>query len=357
MQLYNKMSADQRREWIMEAGKQRMTLSFYQYHHIKNPRLFRDKLFLEWNALDVLGRTYVAHEGINAQISLPAEYMERFKEKLDEIIFLQEIRLNIAIEQDDMSFLKLKVKVRDKIVADGLDDESFDVTEKGIHLDAKSFNELVEDPDTILVDMRNHYESEVGHFKGAITPDVDTFRESLPIIEEQLKEFKEDKNLVMYCTGGIRCEKASAYFKHKGFKNVYQLEGGIIEYTRRASEAGLENKFLGKNFVFDERRAERISEDVISVCHQCGTGCDDHANCANESCHLLFIQCPSCAAEYETTCSIDCRAIVRLPFEEQKALRKGKEAGKDQFSKGRSSVLKFKSSDIDSASDKETGHA
>lgn len=342
MQLYNKMSADQRKDWIKAAGKQRVTLSFYQYHQIKNTRFLRDKLFIDWNQMEVLGRTYLANEGINAQISLPAENMEAFKEKLDEIIFLQDIRLNIAIEQDDMSFLKLKVKVRDKIVADGLDDDSFDVTDRGIHLDAASFNDIVQKPDTILVDMRNHYESEVGHFKGAITPDVDTFRESLPIIEEQLAEFKEDKNLVMYCTGGIRCEKASAYFKHKGFKNVYQLEGGIIEYTRRASEAGIENRFIGKNFVFDERRAERITDDVISVCHQCGTSCDDHTNCANASCHLLFIQCPECAAHFEHTCSADCKEIVRLPEEEQKELRKGKEAGKDQFSKGRSSVLKYK---------------
>ena len=343
MQLYNKMSADQRREWIKAAAKQRVTLSFYQYHQIQNPGLFRDKLFLDWNKLHVLGRTYVAREGINAQLSLPSENMEAFIAKLDEIIFLQGVRLNIAIEQDDMSFLKLKVKVRDKIVADGLDDETFDVTNKGVHLDAQSFNNIIEEEDTILVDMRNHYESEVGHFNGAITPDVDTFRESLPIIEDQLADFKEDKKLVMYCTGGIRCEKASAYFKHKGFKNVFQLEGGIIEYTRRAMEAGIENKFIGKNFVFDERRAERISDDVISACHQCCTSCDEHTNCANASCHLLFIQCPECAEHLDQSCSEACKKIVQLPFEEQKALRKGKEAGKEQFSKGRSSVLKFKS--------------
>jgi UPF0176 protein len=210
-------------------------------------------------------------------------------------------------------------------------------------VDARTFNDLTEDPDTIVVDMRNHYESEVGHFEGAITPDVDTFRESLPIIVEELEDYKEEKNLVMYCTGGIRCEKASAYFKHKGFKNVYQLDGGIIEYTRRAKEEGLPVKFKGKNFVFDERRAERITEDIISVCHQCGDTCDDHTNCTNASCHLLFIQCPSCAEAYHGACSEDCSVIVQLPDDEQKELRKGKAAGKEQFSKGRSSVLKFKS--------------
>lgn len=342
MQLYNKMSAEQRRNLILEAGEKRLTLSFYQYHHIRNPRFFRDKLFLDWNELNVLGRTYVAEEGINAQISVPSANFDALREKLSEVTFLDGIRLNVAIEQDNLSFLKLKIKVRDKIVADGLDDSTFDVTDSGIHVDARTFNELSEDPDTIIVDMRNHYESEVGHFEGAITPDVDTFRESLPIIAEELDDFKENKNVVMYCTGGIRCEKASAYFKHRGFKKVYQLDGGIIEYTRRAKEEGLDLKFRGKNFVFDERRAERITEDIISVCHQCGETCDDHTNCANASCHLLFIQCPSCAEAYHGACSEECSTVVQLPVEDQKVLRKGKVAGKEQFSKGRSSVLRYK---------------
>ena len=129
--------------------------------------------------------------------------------------------------------------MRDKIVADGLNDETFDVTNRGVHVDADTFNKLIDNPNTVLVDMRNHYESEIGHFKNAITPDVDTFRESLDIIEEDLKDHKEDKNLVMYCTGGIRCEKASAYYKHKGFKKVFQLDGGIINYVRQVNEKGL----------------------------------------------------------------------------------------------------------------------
>jgi len=219
MQLYNTLSAKERAALIEEAGQERLTISFYKYARIDNTSIFRNHLFIQWNTLDVLGRIYVANEGINAQLSVPAENFESFKTHLDSISFLENVRLNIAIEQDNKSFLKLKVKVRKKIVADGLDDETFDVT-------------LIEDPDTVLVDMRNHYESEIGHFKNAITPDVDTFRDSLDIIEEDLKDHKEDKKLVMYCTGGIRCEKASAYYKHKGFKQVYQLEGGIIEYAR-----------------------------------------------------------------------------------------------------------------------------
>ena len=342
MQLYNTLSAEERKALIAEAGLERLTVSFYAYHQIGNPSLFRDYLFIHWNDLEVLGRIYVAHEGINAQLSVPAIHFNAFKAHLDSITFLENVRLNIAIEQDNFSFLKLKVKVRHKIVADGLNDASFDVTNIGVHLDAEKFNDIIEDPNTVLVDMRNHYESEIGHFKNAITPDVDTFRDSLDLIEEDLRAHKEDKNLVMYCTGGIRCEKASAYYKHKGFKNVFQLEGGIIEYTRQVENKGLENKFIGKNFVFDHRRAERISEDVIAHCHQCGNSCDTHVNCANEACHLLFIQCPTCANAMDDCCSDACKEVHNLPFEEQKALRKGKTVSNKIFKKGRSEVLKYK---------------
>ena len=343
MQLYNTLSAKEREALIDKAGKDRLTISFYKYAHIGNVRIFRNHLFIHWNEMDALGRIYVASEGINAQLSVPSENFNVFKEHLDSISFLEGVRLNIAIEQDNKSFLKLKIKVRDKILADGLNDDTFDVTNKGVHLNARKFNKLVDDPDTILVDMRNHYESEIGHFKNAITPDVDTFRDSLDIIEEQLSDHKEDKNLVMYCTGGIRCEKASAYYKHKGFKNVFQLEGGIIEYTRQVRDQDLENKFIGKNFVFDDRRAERISEDVISHCHQCGQPCDTHVNCANEACHLLFIQCEACAEKMNTCCSDHCKETAALPYEEQKRLRKGKVVSNKIFKKGRAEHLKFKS--------------
>ena len=340
MQLYNTLSAQERAALIDEAGEERLTLSFYAYAHIGNPQVLRDHLFVSWNALDILGRIYVAHEGVNAQLSVPAPKFNAFKAHLDSIAFLKDVRLNIAVEQDNKSFLKLKIKVRNKIVADGLNDDTFDVTNKGVHLSAAEFNALTSQDDTIVVDMRNHYESEIGHFEGAITPDVDTFRDSLPIIEEDLSEHKEDKNLVMYCTGGIRCEKASAYFKHKGFKNVYQLEGGIIEYARQVKNQGLNNKFVGKNFVFDERRSEAISEDVIARCHQCGSPCDTHVNCANEACHLLFIQCPSCAEKLDSCCSDTCAEIIALPESDQKALRKGKHNSNKIFKKGRAHHLK-----------------
>ncbi|MBW3520853.1 rhodanese-related sulfurtransferase [Chryseobacterium sp. NKUCC03_KSP] len=344
MQLYNTLSAEERAQLIDEAGKQRLTLSFYAYAKIEDPKKFRDDLFIAWNALDALGRIYVAHEGINAQMSIPADHLEDFRNTLEVYDFMQGIRLNVAVEQDNHSFLKLTIKVRHKIVADGLNDDTFDVTNKGVHLKAQEFNNLLEDPNTIVVDFRNHYESEVGHFEGAITPDVENFRESLPIINEQLQDFKEDKNLLMYCTGGIRCEKASAYFKHQGFKNVFQLEGGIIEYTRQIKEENIESKFIGKNFVFDHRLGERITDDIISQCHQCGKPCDNHTNCANDACHLLFIQCDDCKMAMENCCSTECLEITHLPVEEQVALRKGLQVGNKVFRKGKSDALTFKNS-------------
>jgi UPF0176 protein len=344
MQLYNTLSAEERAIMIDDAGKQRLTLSFYAYAKIQDPKKFRDDLFVAWNKLDALGRIYVANEGINAQMSIPEENLESFRETLEVYDFMKGIRLNEAVEHDDHSFLKLTIKVRDKIVADGLNDETFDVTDIGVHLKAKEFNEILDDPNTIVVDFRNHYESEVGHFKGAITPDVETFRESLPIINDQLQNHKEDKNLVMYCTGGIRCEKASAYFKHQGFKNVFQLEGGIINYAKQIEEEGLESKFIGKNFVFDNRLGERITEDIISQCHQCGKPCDNHTNCENDGCHLLFIQCDECKATMENCCSTECLDIIHMPLVDQVRLRTGKQVGNKVFRKGKSENLKFKHS-------------
>ena len=345
MQLWNTLSKEELVKQLNESGLNFITISFYQYAKIDNPSDFRDQLFLNWSKLNIVGRTYVAKEGINAQISVPVPHFEQFRDELYTIPFLDGIRLNIAVEDGGVKhpFLKLKIKVRDKILADGLIDQTFDVTNKGIHLNAEEFNKLTDDPNTILIDFRNHYESEVGYFKGAITPDVDTFRDSLPVIEDLYLKGNEDKNIVMYCTGGIRCEKASAWYKHRGFKNVHQLEGGIIKYANDCKDLGIENKFIGKNFVFDERRGERISDDIIAQCHQCGEPCDVHTNCVNDGCHLLFIQCDSCKLKFENCCSEECQNTIHLPLEEQRALRKGKDISNKIFKKGRSEKLKYKS--------------
>jgi len=338
--LYNTVDKRVLKEMVARSAEPRRTVSFYTYHPIRNPLFFRDYLYLHWEALGVLGRTYIASEGINAQISVPERHFEAFRDHLFSISFLNGVRLNLAVEDDSKSFFALKVKLRRKIVADGIDDPAFNPSDTGVHLSAAQFNELTAQPETVLIDMRNHYESEVGHFEGAICPDADTFREEIAIVEEMLKG-KEDQNIVMYCTGGIRCEKASAYLKYRGFPHVHQLEGGIIKYARDVREGEMENRFKGVNFVFDERLAERISDDVIARCHQCGDPFDHHTNCVNEGCHLLFIQCDACRKKYRNCCSPECQSVLELPEEEQRARRKNRPAGRNVFRKGRSEKLLF----------------
>ncbi len=332
--LHNRVNREVLIKQMHESAESRMTISFYKYHHIAEPATFRDELFLMLNAIDIKGRIYIATEGINGQVSVPTEGVDLFKETLYSIPFLKGVRLNIAVDDNGKSFFKLAIKVRPKIVADGLDDASFNPAHTGTHLDAANFNKLTDDPNTILIDMRNHYESEVGYFEGAIRPDVETFREELNTAEEILRG-QEDKNVVMYCTGGIRCEKASAWFKHKGFKNVFLLDGGIIQYAKQAKKEGLKNKFKGVNFVFDERLGERISHEIVAKCHQCGQPCDTHKNCANDACHLLFIQCEDCAVQFNSCCSTKCADFIQLPKEMQIELRKTESFNGTQFGKGR----------------------
>jgi UPF0176 protein len=333
MQLHNKIDKKTLKKRLMEEDFKRITLSFYRYvllpvapdanSEVPEPDSFRSILYARLNELNVFGRIYIAHEGINAQISVPENNFEKLRALIDSYPEFKDLPFKIAVEDDGKSFYKLIVRERAKIVADGLDDNSFDVTNVGKHLSAKEWNEAMQSSDTVLVDMRNHYESEVGHFKGAILPDADTFKQELPIVLDALRD-KKDKKILLYCTGGIRCEKASAFLRHHGFEDVNQLYGGIIDYARQVKAEGLDSNFIGKNFVFDERMGERISEDIISVCHQCSKPSDRHVNCANDDCHLLFIQCEACSAEMKGCCTPKCVEIYSMPVEAQVKLRKGK---------------------------------
>jgi UPF0176 protein len=332
--LHNRVSQKELKARLYEETEARTTLSFYRYFSIADPKIFRDELYLGLNGLSVFGRIYVAGEGINAQISVPVSGFASLQAYLEGIPGLEGLRLNIAVDDDGKSFWVLKIKVREKIVADGIEDPAFDMGRKGGYVDAAAFNRLTEDPATIVVDMRNHYEYEVGHFDKAIEVPSDTFRDQLPLSAELLAD-KKDSPIIMYCTGGIRCEKASAYLLHQGFTNVFHLEGGIIHYANTVKEQGLENKFRGKNFVFDDRMGERISGEVIAHCHQCGEPADTHTNCRNEGCHLLFIQCAACAEKYEGCCSPACQETIHLSAAEQEALRRGVEKGLHVFNKAR----------------------
>lgn len=332
--LHNRISRRELKERIKNDPTPRITISFYCYFRIDDPAALRNQLYRQLNELGVMGRIYIAYEGINAQVSIPAVNEEALRNCLYSIEPLNGLRLNKAMYDDGKSFYVLDIKVRSKIVADGIEDPSFDMSNKGRYVNAVQFNAMANDPDTVIIDMRNHYEYEVGHFDQAIEIPSDTFREQLPMAVEMMQENK-DRNIIMYCTGGIRCEKASAYMLHHGFTNVFHLEGGIIHYTNQVKEKGLDNKFIGKNFVFDERLGERITNYIISHCHQCGQSCDTHVNCINDSCHLLFIQCEDCKAKWESCCSQECLDFIHLPAETQKELRKGIDKGRNVFNKSK----------------------
>jgi UPF0176 protein len=338
--LHNRVNNEELKQRMLAETEPRTTVSFYKYFALTDPVTFRNKLYVQFDALKVFGRIYIAHEGINGQVSVPQSNYQAFRDALyASAPELDGIRMNIAVDDDGKSFWALRMKVRPKIVADGIDDPTFDPAKTGKYLKAREYNELAAQPGTIIVDMRNHYEYEVGHFEGAIEIPSDTFRDQLPMAVDMLKDQK-DKNIIMYCTGGIRCEKASAYMLHNGFTNIFHVEGGIIEYTRRAKEENLPLQFKGKNFVFDDRLGERITDDVIAQCHICGAPCDTHTNCKNDGCHLLFIQCASCAAQYEGCCSAECRDEKNLPPGEQRARRAGRENGMMIFNKSKEHPLR-----------------
>jgi UPF0176 protein len=329
--LHNRISNDALKAKMLAESEPRTTISFYKYFHIADPKVTRDALYQLFTALNVFGRVYLAHEGINAQISVPASNVETFRAQLYAFDpALEGLRLNIALD-DGKSFWVLRMKVRDRIVADGIDDPHFDASNVGEYLQAAEVNAMLDDPDALFIDMRNHYEYEVGHFENALEIPADTFREQLPKAVEMMQAHK-DKKIVMYCTGGIRCEKASAWMKHNGFNKVWHIEGGIIEYARKARDQGLPVRFIGKNFVFDERMGERISDEIIAHCHQCGAPCDSHTNCKNDGCHL---QCPVCAEKYKGCCSEICCEESALPPDEQRRRRAGRENGNKIFNKSR----------------------
>ena len=321
--LYNKKSRELLMAELQAESFERITCSFYRYINIDNPIALRDDLYREWSSLNIFGRIYLAIEGINAQFSCPEQNWDAFKANLSSREILKDMTLKVAL-QDGESFYKLTIKIKDEIVAYGVREDEYDMSKVGHHLSAEAFNEKLADGNTVVVDMRNYYESEVGRFENSIIPDVDTSRELLPEVKRLLQGHEQDE-VLLYCTGGIRCEKASAYLINSGFEKVNQLNGGIIQYAHDVKEEELDSKFIGKNFVFDARMGERVTNDVIGKCHQCGVPADRHLDCGNESCHILFIQCDDCNQQYDGCCSAECQEFAALPVEEQQMLRKDPE--------------------------------
>ena len=350
--LHNRVSRSLLKQRALADNTPRQTISFYCYFPISDPSKLRDEWYGRLSMLDVLGRIYMAEEGVNAQISCPVSNIDQLRYFIYSHEHLDGLRLNMAVEQRRNSFYVLDIKVRKRIVADGITDPTFSMQKKGRYVDAKDFNEMLKKPDTIIIDMRNHYEYEVGRFKNAIEIPSDTFRDQLPMAAEMFNHDKE-KNIIMYCTGGIRCEKASAWMLHNGYNNVFHLEGGIINYVNQVNDQGLENHFIGKNFVFDERLGERITEDILANCHICGIPCDTHTNCVNSACHLLFIQCDDCKEKLKGCCSSDCLDFIMMPESLQKEKRRGVDKGRNIFNKSKERIMSIhRNQDSDLSSSK-----
>jgi UPF0176 protein len=297
----------------------RTPVSFYRYVIIESLDEFRNALYKQWSCLGVLGRVYVSKEGINAQISVPTPNMDAFRAAVDSLDVFKDVPFKIGLRSDGIPFWKLTIKAREYILADGLDHGEYDVTNVGKHLSAIEFNNAM-DEGAVVVDMRNNYESAIGHFDEAICVDVETFKEQLPVVLDELSG-KEDEKILLYCTGGIRCEKTSAYLKHHGFNDVNQLHGGIIDYKHQIDAQNIPSKYKGVNFVFDGREAEVITDDVLGNCYQCNSSANTPVNCSNMTCNVLFIQCGECNNEFKGACSEECKVFSETPIEEQN--RKG----------------------------------
>ena len=318
--LYNQKSKDLLVKKLESEDFNRTTCSFYKYVTIVDPTTFRDNIYEEFDNLEILGRVYIAEEGINAQISVPDKNWGLFLKLISSIKLLYDVDIKTAIN-DGISFYKLIVKVKKEIVAYNIPKNKFNMDVVGEHLNTKQFNEAIENSNTTVIDMRNIYESEVGQFISAEIPQVEKSKDLLPEVRRMLKG-REHHQVLLYCTGGIRCEKASSFLINEGIKNVKQLQGGIIQYAHDIKKEGLESKFVGKNFVFDARLGERVTEDIISTCHLCGEKSDSHKDCKNDACHILFIQCSKCDEKLNGCCSKECKKIASLPIDEQIKYRK-----------------------------------
>lgn len=279
---------------------------YYIYTRIDDPERYRDEHHLFCLENNLLGRIIVSPEGLNGTVSGLTEDCEAYMTNLRNDPRFAAVQFKIE-EHDSHAFKKLHVRVKDEIVNSDL---PVDPTRRtGQHLEPVEFKKMMHDPEVVLVDMRSRYEHEVGRFKGAITFDMENLRE-LPEHVDEIAHLR-DKKIITYCTGGIKCEKASAYLLERGFENVYQLHGGIIRY---GLEEGGED-FDGKCYVFDNRVAvevNKINPEVISECYVCGQKCDRMVNCANPDCNRHAPICEACGHELAGACSQECHAHPAL---------------------------------------------
>jgi predicted sulfurtransferase len=294
-------------------------LLYYKYVFIEYP-----KRVLKWQQqicsdLNLKGRIFIGHEGINGTVGGTAEDIERYKITMSKNPLFADIDFKES-EGDASYFPKMEIKVKKEVVHLGIDPEKLTVNDTGEHLSPDQVHALLtEKPDDLVIlDARNNYEWRIGKFKDAITPDIENFRDLPQFIDQNIDQFK-DKQVLMYCTGGIRCERATAYLNTKNVaKKVFQIDGGIVRYCEKYPEGF----FRGKNYVFDRRVAVTINDDILSNCDLCNTACNEYTNCINAECNEHYIACTSCVERYNNCCSSVCHELVingkvkkRTPFQ------------------------------------------
>lgn len=278
-------------------------LLYYKYVQLKDPKRFLIEHRQLCQRLGLTGRILVAEEGLNGTVCGTVDQAEQYKQALWAMSDFQDIEFK-EHDYHDNPFAKLKIKYRPELVALGRNDiTAADATQ---HLSPQEWHALASQPDAIVLDVRNQYESKIGKFKQAITPEISNFRE-LPAWLQKHQELK-NKKVLIYCTGGIRCEKASAVLKQSGVAEVYQLHGGIINYGKVIPDGLWE----GSCFVFDQRMAVPVNDAehhyAISECQQCSAKTDRYYNCANVECNALILQCDPCRSQ-ERYC-LACKELV-----------------------------------------------
>ncbi|MBJ7449622.1 MAG: rhodanese-related sulfurtransferase [Parachlamydiales bacterium] len=292
----------------MSQKKDYVVLAYYHFFQCLDPHGEVDKFLAYLGQCDATSRIYISEEGINGQMSIRHDQAEAFMEwvRQDERFAGMEFKIQFYHEH---VFPRLTVKYRKQLVAI---DFEVDRSLKGHYLTPQEWKEHLDSgQDHLLLDVRNDYEWKIGHFKGATLPPCSTFRD-FPDYADQLKESHDPKKtkVLMYCTGGIRCEIYSSLLKQKGFENVFQLEGGIIKY----GEENGNKHWKGKLFVFDDRLSVPMSEEeeTISICHHCQKECDTYLNCANMDCNELFTCCDSCTVDFTGCCCEKCKGAPRV---------------------------------------------
>lgn len=313
----------------------RQYLSLYNYTPLEQAYLpkLRQMLLKDWSALDVLGRIYISLEGINAQLTVPATNISAFARSAPSLFRHENLNFGQLIKREDVlkPFDKLDIRMREQIVRDGLEIGALDLQNSGHALPASEWHTRLQqrnassDSSTLVLDVRNFYEHEIGRFDGATRIMVDTFRDTFDAVDEILENHKAEHDgrppseVMMYCTGGIRCEKVGAYLRqHKDISNVQKLKGGIVSYMKFLKDHEVHDSlFKGKNFVFDQRCVttqgspdEEVTPDVLGACFQCGEPCHQYTNCSNLMCHGLVLQCSACAEQFLGACSQRCKDEV-----------------------------------------------